>query len=291
MPQPENTTIGQLQAQFSLRLQGIYPAPEADSITQLVFGEVLELEPLQLRLKRGGVMDAKAAQTLDSILHRLLKNEPVQYVLGAAWFYGLKFLVDENTLIPRRETEELVELIGKQNTLPAPRVLDIGTGSGCIAITLQKNMPSSQVYGVDVSERALRVAQQNAELIVGNGKRDDFFVRDIFDQSWWGEFSPLDIIVSNPPYVTEAEKQQMHPNVLHYEPDGALFVPDVQPLIYYETIAGFALQNLTPGGRLYFEINEQFGNEICQMLLDKGFSQAVIHKDMQGKDRMVVGVL
>ncbi len=280
-------TFNQKQIQFSLLLQNVYAKEEAESIAEYVFEELLRVDAIGLRRKKDEPMPAEIAEQLDLILKRLYQNEPVQYILGIAYFYGLRFVVNQNVLIPRRETEELVELLVKQNTLPNPKILDIGTGSGCIAITAKSLIPNAEVYAIDKEENAIRTARNNALTLLQKDKENKFVTRDIFDKSWWGSLGKFDIIVSNPPYVTDGEKEQMQANVLDYEPSQALFVPDSDPLKYYDTIADFALQHLTPKGKLYFEINEAFGTQTQTMLHQKGYTHTQLYKDMQGKNRMV----
>lgn len=273
--------------QFSLLLQNIYPKEEADSITSLVFEELLKMDASMLRSNKDKLLSSDLIEKFDLILKRLYNHEPVQYVLGVCYFYGLKFLVNENVLIPRRETEELVDLIYKKNTLPAPKVMDIGTGSGCIAIGIKSKLHNASVFAIDINENAVRLARLNAKTILGVNKEEKFIPRDIFDTSWWHTTGTYDIIVSNPPYVTEAEKMEMLPNVLQYEPAQALFVPNNNPLLYYITIADFALQKLNKNGKLYFEINRAFGEKMKDMLIEKGFININIYKDMQGNNRIV----
>jgi release factor glutamine methyltransferase len=280
-------TLFQKKTQFSLLLQNIYPKNEAESITGIVFQELLKLSSTEIKTKKDLVLDDELNAQLDSILSRLYKKEPVQYILGITYFYNLKFAVNQGVLIPRRETEELVDLIIKQNNKKQPKILDIGTGSGCIAVTLKKNIPQASVFAIDKSENAVNTAKQNALSNLKIDKKDKFLVRDIFDESWWSTLTQFDIIASNPPYVTEDEKSLMHANVLDYEPAEALFVSNENPLTYYKTIADFALKSLNNKGLLYFEINEAFGNEVKNLLTDKGYSNATIYKDMQGKDRIV----
>lgn len=280
-------TLFQKQTQFSLLLQNLYPKEEAESITSFVFQELLRLDALGLRMKKEMQLGSDVAEQLDMILKRLYRHEPVQYVLGISYFYGLRLTVNQNVLIPRRETEELVELITKQNNKGNPKILDIGTGSGCIAIALKHLIPHAEVYAIDKEENAVRTAKLNALTVLKRDKENKFVTRDIFDKSWWGSLGQFDIIVSNPPYVTEEEKKQMQPNVLNFEPAQALFVPDTDPLRYYNTIADFALQHLTPNGKLYFEINEAFGPQTQSMLHQKGYTHTSLHTDMQGKNRMV----
>jgi release factor glutamine methyltransferase len=285
-----NINLFAKQQQCSLLLQNIYPKDEADSIVQYVFTEVLKLSPLQLRMNKDEVLKPMEAEAIDMVMKRLLTHEPVQYILGVAYFYGLRLVVHPGVLIPRRETEELVALIVKQNAVTAPRMLDMGTGSGCIAIALKHCVPSAEVFAIDASEAAVRLARQNALSLLQRDKEKKFLQRDIFDTTWWNELGSFDVIVSNPPYVTEREKVEMQPNVLKFEPAEALFVPDTDPLRYYSTIADFSLLNLRANGKLYFEINEQFGAETKEMLENKGFAAVEVYADMQGKQRMISAV-
>lgn len=284
-------TLYQKQMQFSLLLQNVYPKEEAESITSYVFQELLKVSALELKTRKNELLNHDLAEKLDGILSRLYKKEPVQYVLGVAYFYDLKFVVNEEVLIPRRETEELVHLILQQNKLPQPRILDIGTGSGCIAVSLKKNISTAEVFAIDKSANAIRMAKLNAANNLGVDKERKFLPRDIFDKSWWDALGKFDIIVSNPPYITENEKSLMHDNVLSFEPHDALFVSNNAPLVYYDAIANFASQNLNPNGILYFEINEAFGAQTKELLQSKGFTHVEVYKDMQGKDRMVAATI
>lgn len=216
-----------------------------------------------------------------------MKNEnPIQQILGKADFYGLKFYVNEHVLIPRPETEELVDLIIKENKDFNPAILDIGTGSGCIPISLRKNIPNAMVSSIDVSEKALEVAKKNAEW---NQVEINFILDDILNPS--KEIAPnsFDIIVSNPPYIRISEKEEMSNNVLKYEPHLALFVYNDDPLLFYKKIADVALKGLKPQGKIYFEINENFGAECKQMLENKGFKNVVLVKDLSNKNRILRG--
>lgn len=222
------------------------------------------------------------------VLHRLKTGEPLQYVIGDTVFYGLTFKVSSAVLIPRPETEELVDWIiqrctSDQFTPPGNgSILDIGTGSGCIAISLKKHLPNFSVSAIDVSKSALAVARGNALL---NDAEVNFIHADILD---YKSTEKYDVIVSNPPYITRQEQQAMHKNVLENEPHLALFVSDERPLIFYEAIAEFALGNLNENGLLCFEINEHLGKQTVEMLVDKSFVNITLRKDMQGKDRMIL---
>lgn len=216
------------------------------------------------------------------ILEKLKVGQPIQYILGETWFYGLPFKVTSAVLIPRPETEELVQWIVEEvKDDDKGSVLDIGTGSGCIAVALKKLLKGLDVSALDVSTEALEVAKYNASI---NGEVVNFIEADILTYSG---FQKYDLIVSNPPYIKEDEKPEMHKNVLAYEPHKALFVSNENPLIFYKAIADFALKFLKPGGLLFFEINEFLAKEMVEMLDNKGFKQIKVKKDMQGKDRMI----
>ena len=217
----------------------------------------------------------------------MIWHEPIQYILGEADFYGLKFKVNPSVLIPRAETEELVHLIlSNHKNGTELKVLDIGTGSGCIPISLKKNRAKWLVSACDVSSGALAVANANA---VKNGVEVDFFLRDILDERLSFEAQYFDIIVSNPPYIPFEERALMPKNVLENEPHLALFVENDTPLIFYKRIADVANASLKVGGQLYFECNEFNAQKVAQVLQDKAFTAVEIHQDMQGKDRMIVG--
>ncbi|HEY2726737.1 MAG TPA: peptide chain release factor N(5)-glutamine methyltransferase, partial [Parafilimonas sp.] len=231
-------------------------------------------------------------QQLQNFSEQLLQSKPVQYVLQEAWFAGMNFFVDENVLIPRPETEELVEYIIHDLQFPVHdlqlTILDIGTGSGCIAIALKKKLLLSNVFALDISEKSIQIAEKNAEK---NNVSVSFFQADILNPDPKINFPVFDIIVSNPPYIKKTEANGMSPNVLHYEPHIALFVSDSDPLIFYKTIADFALTHLNNEGELFFEINEMMSKQITGLLKDKGFSEIVIKKDFQEKDRIASAVL
>ena len=243
----------------------------------------IALEP-DLRLSESELL------TLHFAVKELLKNKPVQYVLGETEFCGMRFFVNDSVLIPRPETQEMVEMIVssagmRRATSPSYSILDIGTGSGCIAISLAKLIPNSDVTAVDVSEKALEVAKKNAE---ANGVNVHFVHDDIL-QPTIAELidNQFDIIVSNPPYVCESEKSEMRANVLDHEPSSALFVPDSDPLVFYRKILEFAQKALKPDGQIWFEINEKFGKETSELCREMGFQNVEIIKDFRGKERVV----
>jgi release factor glutamine methyltransferase len=241
-----------------------------------------------LGLRKVDMVEAFEEDSLSESLYqdfeRLKTGEPVQYIIGKAPFYGREFFVDESVLIPRNETEELVHMIIKENPKPGMKILDIGTGSGCIPISLALEMKDSDVYTADVSEDAIEVAMENAEHLQADVT---FLHLDILKDI--PAISDLDILVSNPPYVPEAEWVDLHSNVRDFEPGLALFVPDHDPLLFYRVIAEKAKLLLKPGGRLYYEIHEKYGKEVSELMQNLGFSDVLIFKDLNGKERMVVG--
>ncbi|MEA4916728.1 peptide chain release factor N(5)-glutamine methyltransferase [Proteiniphilum sp.] len=266
-------------------LEGLYSMPEISVLTQLIFKEVCGNSFIGMTTDKISHLSGPQRRKTEDIVRRLKTGEPIQYILGKTEFYGLPFIVTPDVLIPRPETEELVEwaLSGSRKTNCS--VLDIGTGSGCIAVTLAKKMNKADVYAWDISEGALEVASENARL---NGVSVHFLVHDIFQPV---EDNPVfDVIVSNPPYVTESEKVDMEVNVLDFEPHVALFVADDNALLFYERIADIALVMLNDRGELYFEINREKGSEICNMLRDKGFESVELKKDISGNERIVRAV-
>ncbi len=273
--------------QFNALLGNLYDTGEARSISDLVFTEILHLSRTQLRLNQDRPISDAEGNILAEILQRLLQGEPVQHILGFGEFLGDRYLVNPSVLIPRRETEELVNWILREETPEnTGRILDLGTGSGCIAISLKKHFPLALVRGIDSSKAALNTARMNASQILGKGHEPDFMHADMLDENLLPD-SDWDIIVSNPPYVLEREKGEIRPQVLEHEPSQALFVPDLDPFLFYRPIAELALRRLSKNGRLYFEINEIFGLEMLEMLGTTGFNTVELKKDMQGKDRMI----
>ncbi len=262
---------------------------EANHIVLMVLNHYLGLSRNDIVLNQPIQMDTQANLQIREALQKIARDEPVQYVLGEADFYGRKFKVNPAVLIPRRETEELVYLIIKENKHKKPHILDIGTGSGCIAITLKKEIPEAEVHGWDISTDALSVTRQNADNL-----QVEIFSRqvDITNNAINAGHQKFDIIASNPPYVRESERAEMQANVL-FEPALALFVPDEQPLLFYASIAQqcIHLKLMNPGGMLYFEVNEYFANETAGLMTDMGLEEVVIVQDMQKKDRFVKGML
>ena len=272
---------------FLQELSSLYDEKEAEHFFYIILEKLHGLKRLDLALNPEIIMDGSHLKQWKNILSDLKKQKPIQYILGETEFYGLPFWVDENVLIPRPETEELVALIlneeasGKRQATSV-RILDIGTGSGCIPISLKKNLPDAEVYAIDVSEKALVVAQKNAKL---NKVDVTFIIKNILETSSLER--QYDIIVSNPPYVRNLEKQEIKPNVLEFEPHLALFVEDNDALLFYRKIAELAKKNLSPNGQLYFEINQYLGKETVELVESFGFKNVTLHQDIYGNDRMI----
>jgi release factor glutamine methyltransferase len=302
--------IKEYRTQFIQELSPIYDAGEAESFFYLILEEKNQLKRIDLALNPDLTFSGEEIQLWNSILEQLKLEIPVQYLLGKTSFYGLDFEVNENVLIPRPETEELVEWImlsGKlevgsqklsfdsaQDDSEKIKILDIGTGSGCIAVSLAKNIPNAQVFAIDVSEKALATAQKNAVI---NEVEVNFIKTDILKTNDLEKLptsnSPLptkfDIIVSNPPYVRELEKVEIKKNVLDNEPHLALFVEDNDALVFYRKIAELAQKNLSPNGQLFFEINQYLGKEMMELLEKMSFKNIELRKDIYGNDRMIRG--
>jgi release factor glutamine methyltransferase len=265
-------------------LTPLYCKPEIESISKLIFEKVLGLSRLQVHLNQHVTISATNLAQITEIITRLIRFEPIQYILGETEFYGLTLKVNQAVLIPRPETEELVDWIIHDNSQLNPVILDIGTGSGCIPISLVKNLVGALAHGWDVSSEALIVAKENAAI---NHVEVDFFYADVLNHIYPSHNQKYDIIVSNPPYITNSEQHLILQNVIDFEPHIALFVPDTDPLIFYRVIADLALIQLNRGGKLYFEINERFGNETANLLAMKGFRNVILKKDINGKERMI----
>jgi len=274
--------IKALEKEYIQSLSHFYDNDEAKAIFNLAASSVLKVAKSQLVIDKEKEILAKDSNKLSKILTDLKTGKPVQQVLGETIFYGLPFKVTSNVLIPRPETEELVDWVINHVKDKKESLLDIGTGSGCIPIVLKKHLPHLDVSSIDISSEALKVAAENAQL---NKININLIEADILKYS---TDKMYDVIVSNPPYIRELEKAEMHENVLIHEPHTALFVSDENPLIFYKAIADFALSNLNPNGYLFFEINEYLWEETLQILIDKRFKNIELKKDMQGKDRMIM---
>jgi len=287
--------IKKYRSQFIQSLSNIYDEGEAESFFYLILEEKKQLKRIDLALQPDLSFSEADLQEWNSILEQLKLEIPIQYLLGKTHFYGLEFEVNSTVLIPRPETEELVDWIIQENLkiekLKNLKILDIGTGSGCIAISLAKNLPNAQVFAIDVSEKALATAQKNAER---NEVEVNFINTDILQINDLEELpasnfqlpAQFDIIVSNPPYVRNIEKQEIKKNVLDNEPHLALFVEDDNALIFYRKIAELAQKNLSSNGQLYFEINQYLGKEMIELLENLNFATIELRKDIYGNDRM-----
>ncbi|CAN5788340.1 peptide chain release factor N(5)-glutamine methyltransferase [soil metagenome] len=286
--------IQEAYTQLMYQLFELYDDREAANIADWTIEHITGFKRIDRITNKQFPLSKPQQQLLNTYATQLLKHTPVQYVLHEAWFAGMNLYVDENVLIPRPETEELIEwIVEESQNLPAgqasskvksQKVLDIGTGSGCIPVTLKKKLPAWDAHALDVSEGALAVAQKNADTQKTN---ITFYHSDILDKNQWNQLSTFDIIVSNPPYIKHSEEKDMRNNVLSHEPHLALFVPDEDALLFYRAIAEFGLTHLNEEGKLFFEINEALGNEVQQLLHDYNYIQTKLRKDMQGKDRMI----
>jgi release factor glutamine methyltransferase len=278
-------TIRILKNQFAEVLSELYPSEEIQSFFSILSEKYLGMSRLEQTLNSELILSEGVSKKYVAALKRLQTQEPIQYIVGETEFYGLPFKVNKHTLIPRPETEELVDWICTESKTRLPvlsTILDIGTGSGCIAISLSKNILGSEVSAIDFSEEALDVAKVNAAL---NNTGIDFIRMDILTaMELPGQY---DVIVSNPPYVRNLEKKMMQPNVLNFEPDSALYVSDEHPLVFYKKIASLAKNHLTANGLLYFEINEYFSEDMVAMLSEFNFKDITVKKDFFGKNRMI----
>ncbi|WP_248723421.1 peptide chain release factor N(5)-glutamine methyltransferase [Seonamhaeicola sp. ML3] len=280
-----------IQNKFHSELNSIYPKEEIDNFFFMITEAYYGISRLQLAMDVN--LEVDNSNSIFDALVLLSQEKPIQYILGETEFFGLSFKVNESVLIPRPETEELVDwIVGchseRSEESRGLQILDIGTGSGCIAITLAKKLPKAKVYALDVSKEALKIASHNAEL----NKVDVEFVEDDILRPMTEDRGPkFDVIVSNPPYVRKKEKELMKPNVLNNEPHLALFVEDDNPLLFYDAICSFAKTNLKADGALYFEINEYLGKEMLQLLKDYNFNNIELKQDIFKKDRMVKGIL
>ena len=267
------------------QLGKVYEKGETSKIADLLLEKITGSSKTERMLYKTAILTTEEEKQLKEFTDRVSKQEPIQYILQESWFCGLKFYVDNNVLIPRPETEELVEWIISNMKFPLQelQILDIGTGSGCIAMALKKRLRKASIWACDVSETALNIAKKNSETL---NLPIEFRKLDFADQHTWNELSHFDIIVSNPPYVPEADKQTMNKNVLEYEPAIALFVPDNDPLFFYKKIAAFAKSHLRSDGAVYCEIHEDLGNETKTLFSSESY-QTELRKDMQGKNRMI----
>lgn len=280
-------TIAETYIAFTQKLKTIYEDREAANISDWVFEKVTGLKRWERSQNHSQQLEENQSNQIGTYLKELLQHKPVQYVLNEAWFYKMKFYVDENVLIPRPETEELVEWVIRdfknQNNSKPTNILDIGSGSGCISIALKKELPYLKVTSIDISEKALKVAQTNAENLQ---VKIDFLQADFLNQKAWKSLQVYDAIISNPPYIPLTEKEMLAKNVTGFEPSIALFTPSGDPIIFYKKIACFAKDFLKKKGAIYVEIHENFAKEVRSVFEKSGFS-TVIKNDIYGKERMV----
>lgn len=271
-------------AHIKKELAGIYPETEIDAFTSVILQHIKSYSRTQILLARYEQLSESERQRVDEITSRLKKHEPIQYILGETEFYGLTFRCRPGVLIPRPETEELVDWILKESGNSEISILDIGTGTGCIPVSLKKNLPEATVLGCDISEICLALATENANL---NGLDVSFFKLDILQYETTKALPVFDLLVSNPPYVRNSEKALMETNVLGFEPELALFVADDDPLLFYRAIVRFADDHLKAGGEMYWEINEALAFDCIQLLTGAGYQNVKLRKDIHDKDRMI----
>lgn len=280
-------TIHAANNRLLFQLYHIYDNSEAANIADLVMENITGWKRIDRIIHKEVTFSRPMESTLEKYISELLDHKPVQYVLKEAWFAGLKFIVNENVLIPRPETEELAGwIISTARSLPGTSIsiLDIGTGSGCLAVAIKKKLPGSAVFACDISTAALEVAKQNADL---HSAEVVFIEADILDRKQWNDFPYFDFIISNPPYIPISQKQQMNENVVLHEPHPALFVTDEDPLVFYRAIATFSKEKLLPGGYVFVEIHEDLYAATAEIFTAAGFGDVEINKDMQGKNRMI----
>jgi release factor glutamine methyltransferase len=277
--------LHQAQQQLLLELKGLYDEREAGNIADLVMEKSTGLKKIDRVLKKNESIPVPARDLLKKYSAELLTHRPVQYVLQESWFCGMKFYVDEHVLIPRPETEELVQWVLEWlKEQVAVAVLDIGTGSGCIPIALKKRLTEADVSACDVSAEALAIARRNAAT---HDSRIRFLQLDFLDSAQWASLPAVDVLVSNPPYIPLKDKHSMAPHVVGFEPHLALFVHDDDPLLFYKAIAGFARERILPGGALFVETHEELAGAVATLFRAAGSANIILKKDMQGKDRMI----
>lgn len=280
--------LGELQVLMRKELEKIYPEREAASIVSALFSAYMGMTRAELVMKKNHKLSESQIFYFQRALKRLMAHEPLQYISEKTYFLGREFRLSPAVLIPRPETEELVQWIIDDlgHTKKKLSILDIGTGSGCIAVSLERELAGPDVFAIDNSEKALNIAVSNAEL---NGSNVQFSLVDILVPEDRRPLPEFDVIVSNPPYVTPADRKKMKPNVTAFEPHEALFVSDRDPLLFYREILNFSIDHLAPGGQIYFECNEKFTREVASMMRKNGFTGIEIKSDMQQKERMVKG--
>ena len=276
--------IQQAQRELLARLIPLYGEREAAQIGDLVMENITGKRKIDRLLNKDVMLSPFQTDIFHQYIFGLSKNQPVQYVLRESWFCGMKFYVDQHVLIPRPETEELVEWVASEYTATPLSILDVGTGSGCIAISLKKKLPAATVHACDISPDALTVARRNAADLEADV---DFQLMDILDSRQREYLPTLDLIVSNPPYIPLRDKSSMSPHVVEYEPHIALFVKDEDPIVFYQAIAQLGKERLSPAGALYAEIHEDLAGQVVSAFKKTGYQNIVVRQDMQGKDRMI----
>lgn len=289
-------TIDEARKKIAEATRHIYEKDEANNVAELLIENITKWPRSERILKRNESLSIPQEELLDSSILRLLQQEPIQYIINESWFAGMRFYVDKNVLIPRPETEELVAWVVDEvksqihaEGIPSGRakILDVGTGSGCIAISLKSKLKEIEMWACDVSEEALSVARLNADTL---NTAIDFVPVNFLDANQRKQLPAVDVIISNPPYVPKNDAREMKKNVVEYEPSSALFVGDDDPMIFYKAIADFGREKLSKGGSIYAEIHENFGEQVKDLLLSKGYDAVQLKKDMQGKDRMIKAV-
>ncbi len=278
-------TVDESYKHFVKKLKSVYDDGEANNITDWVFESIASIKRLDRITDKQKQLNNLTVEQLNHALQQLLEHKPVQYVLGEAWFYKMKLKVNEKVLIPRPETEELVEWVVDEFKIQNSKlkILDVGTGSGCIAIALKKELPASEIFAIDVSKDALQVAMQNSQ---EHNAEINFMQIDFLNEKSWASLSSFNIIISNPPYIPENEKRKLAKNVADHEPHVALFVNDSDPFIFYKEIAAFAEKNLKEQGKIFVELHESYANEVQQIFAEKNFTTE-IKKDIYGRERMI----
>jgi len=278
----------EITSKYSKPLLEVYDQKEVSKILDIMLESITKMGRAERITNQYRALTLEEQTRFDEVMGKVLQSHPLQYLLGEAWFSGVRLSVDENVLIPRPETDELVEWISKDvattmYAVPTFKILDIGTGSGCIPLGLKKKLFKVELTGIDISEKALEVAKKNSDAYLAN---IEFKQVDFLNESKWEALDKYNVIVSNPPYVREMEKAKMHKNVLDFEPSIALFVPDADPFLFYKKIAQFSQTHLAENGYIYVEINEALGQETVELFTSYGYATQ-LKKDMQGKNRMI----
>ena len=278
-------TIDEEYKKFVKQLQTIYDEREAENIADWVFESIANNKRADRVIDKQKHFIDSIIQQLNAALQQLLEHKPIQYVLGEVWFYKMKLLVNEHVLIPRPETEELVEWVIKESKIQNSKfkILDVGTGSGCIAVALKKELADAEIFAIDVSDDALSVAKQNAQ---DQNTAINFLQLDFLNEDDWPSLPSFDIIISNPPYIPENEKSKLAKNVVNHEPHLALFVDDNDPFIFYKKIASFAEKHLNENGKIFVEVHEDYAKQVQQIFAEKNFTTE-IKKDIYGRERMI----